>query len=152
MRIMNMKLVDPQARRGGPPLRVPAHNPSGDPEGGPPCGGGVVGGDPLGPLDDSDEFDGATRPESLSCPFSTCSLSMGTYVLIPICVILDLLAIWYRQTFLYMAAVSISVLFCCKSSCWASLLIVLQCFVGIYYHVFVMDGVHVSLKVGGLQL
>jgi len=132
MRIMDIKLVDPQA----------PHNPSGDPEGGAPLWG----------ADDSDEFDGATRPESLSCPFSTCSLSMGTYVLIPICVILDLLAIWYRQTFLYMAAVSISVLFCCKSSCWASLLIVLQCFVGIYYHVFVMDGVHVSLKVGGLQL
>jgi len=77
---------------------------------------------------------------------------MATYMLIPICVIFDLLAIWYRQTFFYIAAVSISLLFCCKSSCWASLLIILQCFVGIYYHVFVMDGVHASLKVGGLQL
>jgi len=90
--------------------------------------------------------------ESSRSLFFTCSFSLATYVLIPICVILDLLAIWYRQTFFYIAAVSISVLFCCKSSCWASMLIILQCFVGIYYHVFVMDGVHASLKVGGLQL
>jgi len=105
--------------------------------------------------DDSNEFqplvlDGSH--ESSRSPFYTCSFSMATYMLIPICVILDLLAIWYRQTLFYIVAVSISLLFCCKSSCWASLLIILQCFVGIYYHVFVMDGVHASLKVGGLQL
>jgi len=90
--------------------------------------------------------------ESSHSPFYKCSFSTATYMLVPICVILDLLAIWYRQTFFYIAAVIISLLFCCKSSCWASLLIILQCIVGIYYHVFVMDGVHASLKVGGLQL
>jgi len=71
-------------------------------------------------------------PSSPSSTKYSCSFSTMIYVLIPICVILDLLAIWYRQTILYLVAVCISILFCCKSSCWASLLVVLQCFVGIY--------------------
>ena len=104
--------------------------------------------------DDSNEFKPLVSdiaPESSRSPFYMCSFSLSTYILIPICAILDLLAIWYRQTFFYIAAVSISVLFCCKSFCWASLLIFLQCFVRIYYHVFVMNCVHASLKVGSLQ-
>jgi hypothetical protein len=94
----------------------------------------------------------AVAPFSSSNTKSSCSFSTMIYVLIPTCVIVDLLAIWYRQTILYLVAVCISILFCCKSSCWASVLVVLQCFVGIYYHVFVMNGFHASLKVGGFKL
>jgi len=82
---------------------------------------------------------------------SVCSFSLVMYTLIPLCIITDLLAIWFKSTILYIVAVCISICVCGKSACFSSVLILLQCFVGIYYHVFVMNGIHVNLNIAGIK-
>jgi len=83
---------------------------------------------------------------------SVCSFSLVMYTLIPLCIISDLLAIWYKSTILYIIAVCISICLCAKSACFSSVLILLQCFVGIYYHVFVMTGIHMNLNIAGIKI
>ena len=80
-----------------------------------------------------------------------CSVRALVCMLVPICVIIDLLAIFYKSVTLFITAIVISMLLCFSSSCLATIFIMIQMFIGIYYHSYVMNGLHCNMTVACLK-
>jgi len=81
-----------------------------------------------------------------------CDVHMCIRALIPLCLLLDLVAIWQKNMYIFIAAVSTSLLLCISSTCIATVFIVLQTFIAIYYHSYVMNGVHFNMHIAALKI
>jgi len=98
-----------------------------------------------------DEVAGEKTPPTPSWARCMCSVRALVCMLVPICIIIDLFAIFYKSVALFMAAIVISMLLCFSSSCLATIFIMLQMFIGIYYHSYVMNGLHFNMTVGSVK-
>ena len=81
-----------------------------------------------------------------------CDMHMCIRALIPLCLVLDLVAIWQKNMYIFIAAISASLLLCISSTCLATVFVFLQTFIAIYYHSYVLNGVHFDMHVAGLKL